>query len=78
MRNKEYVGKAKTAFNIRLNNHIKDTKDLNAIVTCKHFQVVGHNFNHSLNFIIIEKYENIKSTKDIFRKRLIQIANSGV
>ena len=78
MCNKQYVGKAKTAFNIRLNNHTKDAKDLNAIVTCKHFQIVGHNFNKHLNFIIIEKYENIKSAKDIFRKPLIQRANFEV
>ena len=33
--NKQYVGNAETAFNIRLNNHRKDTKDSNAIVIVK-------------------------------------------
>ena len=35
--NKQYVGKAETTFNIRLNNHRKDTKDTNAILACRHF-----------------------------------------
>ena len=38
----QYVGKAKTAFNLRLNNHRKDTKKSNFILICKHFQVKGH------------------------------------
>ena len=33
--NKQYVGKAETAFNIRLNKHRKDTKDSNAILARK-------------------------------------------
>ena len=33
--NKQYVGKAETAFNIRLNKHRKDTKDPNAILARK-------------------------------------------
>ena len=36
--NKQYVGKAETVFNIRMNNHRKDTKDPNAILACRHFQ----------------------------------------
>ena len=35
--NKQYVGKAETTFNIRLNNHRKDTKDPHAILACRHF-----------------------------------------
>ena len=33
--NKQYVGKAETTFNIRLNKHRKDTKDPNAILARK-------------------------------------------
>ena len=33
----QYVGKAETAFNIRLNNHRKDVKDPKAIPVDKHF-----------------------------------------
>ena len=36
--NKQYVGKAKTAFDIRLNNHKKDIKNPNAILAYRHFQ----------------------------------------
>ena len=34
----QYVGKAETAFNLRLNNNKKDTKKPNSILACKHFQ----------------------------------------
>ena len=45
--NKQYVGKAETAFNIRLNNHRKDTKEPNAILACINFQQQCHTFyNH--------------------------------
>ena len=33
--NKQYVGKAETSFNVRLNNHRKDVKKVDAIMTCK-------------------------------------------
>ena len=36
--NCKYVGKNKTPFNIRLNNHRKDIKDPKAIVADKQFQ----------------------------------------
>ena len=36
--NKQCVKKAETAFNIRLDNCRKDTKDPNAILACRHFQ----------------------------------------
>ena len=35
--NKQYVRKAETVFNIRLNNHRKDTKNQNAILACRDF-----------------------------------------
>ena len=55
--NKQYnrkttIGKAETAFNIRLNNHRKDTKNTNTILACRHFQQQGHNFNSYSKFII--------------------------
>ena len=53
--NKQYVGKAETGFNIRLNNNRKDTKNPNAILACKHFQQQGHNFNSHAKFINIDK-----------------------
>ena len=36
--------KVETTFNLRLNNHRKDTKKPNSILSCNHFQHQGHNF----------------------------------
>ena len=73
--NKQYAGKAETAFNIRLNNHRKDTEDPSPILACRHFQQQGHNFNCHAKFIIIDKLVNTSSSKDILRERLIQREN---
>ena len=73
--NKQHVAKAETAFNIRLNNHRKGKKDQNAILSCRHFQQQGHNFNSHAKSIVIDKLVNTSSSKDILRKRLIQREN---
>ena len=73
--NKQYVGKAEAAFNIRLNNHRKDAKNPNQILACRHFQQQGHSFNIHAKFIIIDKLINTSSSKDILRERLIQREN---
>ena len=74
--NKQYVGKAQTAFNIRLNNHRKDTKNPNKILACRHSQQQGHSFNNShAKFIIIDKLVNTSSSKDILWKWLMQQEN---
>ena len=73
--NKQYAGKAETAFNIRLNNHRKDAKDSSPILACRHFQQQGHNFNCHAKFIIIDKLVNTSRSKDILRERLIQRGN---
>ena len=39
----QYVDKSETLFNIRLNNHRKDSKKKNSIVASKHFQSSSHN-----------------------------------
>ena len=56
------VGKAETAFNLRLNNRRKDTKKLNSILACKRFQEKGHNFNKHVKVIIIDvgKFTRLK------------------
>ena len=41
----QYVRKAETTLNIRLNNYRKDAKKHNSILACKYFQELGHNFN---------------------------------
>ena len=68
--NKKYLRKAETVFNIRLNNHRKDTKDLNSMLACRHFLQQGH-----AKFIILGKLVNASSSKDILRERLIQREN---
>ena len=65
------VGKATTAFNIRLNNHRKDVKDPKPIPVEKHFNQTGHNFNLHAKFIIIEQLEDIEKTfNEILKGRL--------
>ena len=56
----QYVGKAVTAFNIRLNNHRKDVKDPKAIPADKFFNQTGHNFNLNAKFIIIEQLQELR------------------
>ena len=67
----QYVGKAETAFNLRLNNHRKDTKKSNSILACKHFQEQGHNFNKHAKFIIIGKMINLHGSKEALREMLV-------
>ena len=43
--NKQYVGKAETTFNIRLNKHRKDTKDPNAMLARKLLDTEIKNFS---------------------------------
>ena len=73
--NKQCVGKAETAFNIRLNNHRKNTTNPNAILACRQFEQQGHNFNSQAKLIIIDKLVNTSSCKDLLLERLIQREN---
>ena len=67
----QYVGKAETAFNIRLNNHRKDDKDPKAIPVDKLFNQTGHTFNLHAKFIIIEQLQDIeKTSNEILKERL--------
>ena len=72
---KQYVAKVDTAFDIRLSNHRKDTKDPNAILACRNFQQQGHSFKRHAKFIIIANVVNTSSSKDILRKHSIQREN---
>ena len=73
--NKQYVGKAETSFNVRLNNHRKDVNKPNAILACKHFQQRDHNFNQHAKFVIIDQLKNLQKPKEILRQRLIDREN---
>ena len=65
---KRYVGKGERAFNLRLNNHRKDTKKPNSILACKHFQEKGHQFNKHAKFIIIDKLVSLQCSKEALRE----------
>ena len=73
--NKQCVGKGETAFNIRLNNHRKNTTNPNAILACRQFEQQGHNFNSQAKLIIIDKLVNTSCCKDLLLGRLIQREN---
>ena len=66
----QYVGKAETALNLRINNHRKDTKKPNYILACKYFQKQGHDFNKHTKFIIIDKLINLHDSKETLREML--------
>ena len=53
-----YVGKAETAFNIRLNNHRKDVNNPKSIPADFHFRKPRHSFNLHAKFILIEQLSN--------------------
>ena len=61
---KQYVGKAETAFDLRLNNHRNDVKNPHpkTILACKHFQEKSHNSNKHAKFIITDKRNSTKKT----------------
>ena len=58
----QYVGKAETAFNIRLNNHRKDVNNPKSIPADLRFRKPGHSFNLHAKFTLIEQLSNIHTT----------------
>ena len=60
----QYVGKAETPFNIRLNNHRKvaNGNNLKAIPASIHLKQPGHNFKKHAQFTLIEHINNIINT----------------
>ena len=58
----QYVGKAETAINIRLNNQRKDINNPKSIPADVHFRKPGHSFNQHAKFTIIEQLSNIHTT----------------
>ena len=51
----QYVGKAETDFNLRLNNHRRNVYKPDAIPAPHHFAVKDHIFNRDASSIIIEQ-----------------------
>ena len=67
----QYVGKAETAFNIRLNNHRKDVNNPKSIPADFHFRKTGHSFNLHAKFTLIKQLSNIQTThKETLKFRL--------
>ena len=67
---KQYVGKSEWPFNIRLNNHRKDLKRIDAIPEIHHFSETGHKFEHDAKFTIIKQIRNLNKEKQEKRKIL--------
>ena len=63
----QYVGKSETSFNIRLNNHRKDSKNKNTILACKNFQKSNHNFQRDAKFALIEQITKSFTTTEQLR-----------
>ena len=58
----QYVAKAETAFNIRLNNYRKDVNNPKSIPVNLHFRKPGHSFNRHTKFTLIGHLSNIHIT----------------
>lgn len=65
-----YIGEAETLFDLRTNNHRKDTRKPESILANKHFQQQGHNFNKH-KFIIIVNL-------DFWIQKLKTLTSSGL
>ena len=57
----QYVGKSETPFNIRLNNHWKDTKSQASILE-HNFNEQIYNFQKHAEFTLIEQIKKKKKT----------------
>ena len=68
----QYVGKAETELNIRLNNHRKDSWKPDAILASRHFSDKDHSFNTNAIFIQNEQIHHIDIDKDKNKERLKQ------
>ena len=68
--NKQYVGKAETSFNTRMNDSPKDVKKVDAIMTFKNFQQKSHNFNKHAEFTIIDQLTNTFKSKETLTQQL--------
>ena len=55
----QYAGKSEAPFNIRLNNHRKDSKKEDAMLVCPHFQNSNHIFERDTKFILTEQMTKI-------------------
>ena len=68
----QYVRKAETEFNIRLNNHLKNVWNTDAIRARRHFSGKIHNFNTHAKFILIDHRHRIDIDKEKNKEKLKQ------
>ena len=67
----QFVGKAETAFSIRLNNYRKDVNSPKSIPVELHIRKPGHSFNLHAKFTLIEQLSNIHTAdKETLKLRL--------
>ena len=71
----QYVGKAETEFNTRLNNDRKDIWKPDAIPASRHFSGKNHNFNTHAKFILIEQIRHVDIDTEKIKERLKQREN---
>ena len=71
----QYVEKAETEFNSRLNNHWKDVWKPDAIPASRHFSGKNHNFNTHAKFILIEQIRHVDIDTEKIKERLKQRDN---
>ena len=64
----QYVGKAETALNIKLNNHRKDENNAKSIPVDLHFKKPGHSFNLHAKFTLIKQLRDIHKTDKVTLK----------
>ena len=74
----QYVGKAETEFNIRLNNHRKDVWKPDAIPASCHFSGKNHNFNRHAKFILIEQIRRVDIDTEKNKEKLKQRENFSI
>ena len=71
----QYVGKAETEFNIRLNNHRKDVWKPDSLPASRHFSGKNHNFNTRAKLILTEQVRHVDIDKEKIKERLKQMEN---
>ena len=71
----QYVGKAETEFNIRLNKYRKDVWKPDTILASLHFSGKNHDFNTHVKFILIEQIRHVDIDTEKIKESLEQTEN---
>ena len=70
LRKRQYTGKSKTEFNIRLTNHRKDVYKANTPEEDQYLRLPGDNFNRHIKFTLMEQLNNTGLHKELLTFRL--------